>query len=373
MSYLFDQERLQTLNLLLCSKTDDLFSQLDISLCKSSKLYCGACQVHGGDNETALNVYPLPKGHSPPGYWRCNTRKCQDFFKKTMIGFVRGILSHKKYDWTCPKDKYTFPFADTIKWCCDFVGQAWRHLRFTDKDIENSQFLQQSKILFQEARNKVKSLVTRTELRRRLKFPAKYFVDRGFSEGVLDQHDVGLCYTKTKPMYFRAVVPIYDAEGDYVGCTGRSLYKQCDKCGLFHPDLIPCKDLFCKNYWCKWRNSKFEKEYILYNINLALTEVEKTGKLYIVEGPGDSWKLEMAGFPNSVALLGSSMSDSQQILIEKSPATELIILGDNDAAGAKMREDCYRRFKHLYKLRFPEFKGHDIGGLSVDEIKQCLV
>jgi hypothetical protein len=46
----------------------------------------------------------------------------------------------------------------------------------------------------------------------------------------LEDYDVGYCDNPAKPMYERAVVPIYDNEHKYiVGCTGRSIFEKCEK------------------------------------------------------------------------------------------------------------------------------------------------
>lgn len=369
----FDQKRLQVLNLLLCNRIDSLFNELGVNVFKSFKLYYGACAVHGGNNDSALNVYP--HGHSAPGYWKCNTRGCQDFFKKTLIGLVRGILSHQKFDWTSPKDKFSYAFDKTIKWCCDFVGQKFHEIKFTEEDVENNKFCQQVQTLLDSGAERIiDKKLTRKILRERLIFPAKYFVQRGWSEQILDRYDVGLCVDKTKPMCNRAVVPVYDDDGSFiVGCTGRSVNPQCNGCGLFHPSAMKCDEITSKNWWSKWRNSAgFDKELFLYNLSVAKPAIARQGKLILCEGPGDVWKLAMAGYNNAVAMLGASLSEAQQILIEKTAATHLIIVGDNDAAGDKLRDDVYERMNGLYKMTFPQYDGKDVGGLSVEQIQELM-
>ncbi len=370
---LFDQNKLGILNLLLTNKIEVLQDELKIKLWRTNKLYYSNCHVHGGNNESALNIYP--NGHTLPGYWRCNTHKCEHFFKKTMIGFIRGVLSHQKYDWTSPRSKFVFPYDKTIDYCCDLVGQKLQDIKITEDDIEKGNFYRQVSILNKDVVLPDKNKVTRNTLRKRLSFPAKYFIDRGWSAKILDKYDVGICKTPKKPMFNRAVVPVFDEDGKYiVGCTGRSLCDKCNRCELYHPDYIRCEDIKYKNSFPKWKNSDFDKELYLYNLWFAKEHIEKTKQIILVEGPGDVWKLEMAGIHNSVAMLGVSLSETQQIIIERTPATKIVVLPDNDEAGKICSEDIYERLKNLYELKFPEIGTYkDLGEMPIEEIRKILL
>jgi DNA primase len=81
-------------------------------------------------------------------------------------------------------------------------------------------------------------------------------------------------------------------------------------------------------------------------------------------------RLEEAGIHNSVAIFGSSLSDSQQFLLERLGVMSLSVCLDNDEAGKKGRDQILRDCRSMYNLSFPEFSKNDIAELSAKEIKE---
>ena len=76
----------------------------------------------------------------------------------------------------------------------------------------------------------------------------------------------------------------------------------------------------------------FEKGQILYNFHNARLNVRKTGKVILFEGFMDTISAERAGVMNSVAVMGTSLSDTH-LMKMKRIAKELIICCDGDNAG----------------------------------------
>jgi len=197
-------------------------------------------------------------------------------------------------------------------------------------------------------------------------------VNRGWSQEILDKYDVGLCTDPRKPMYNRVVVPIYDDKHSWcVGVTGRSIFTKCEKCGLYHDGHCPDKQN--AHHFSKWRNSdNFARDSYLYNFWYAKNSISREGVAVIVEGPGEVWRLEEAQIHCGLGVFGSSMTDRQQVILEKSGAMTIIVLMNNDEAGKlgaqKIKENLYRS----YRLVFPTIPTNDLGELSPANVNSLL-
>ena len=181
---------------------------------------------------------------------------------------------------------------------------------------------------------------------------------------MLEEYDVGYCDNPRKPMYKRAVVPIYDNDHKFiVGCTGRSIFEKCDKCNNYHDPKEKCR------HFPKWMHSKgFQKEKWLYNYWKAKNYIIDSGVAILVESPGNVWRLAEAGIHNAVAIFGTAFNQDQKHLLDESGALSIICLMDNDDAGrraaAKIEEICGK----LYRLYFPNLSSNDIADMNVNTV-----
>lgn len=305
------------------------------------------CPIHGGDNDTALNLY-LDGSNSFPGYWKCNTNNCHDVFGKNIIGFTRGMLSKKKYNWT-PFSNKVFSLQDTIDYLLEFLKINHISLIESDHDnnINNQNFTNQINNIFTFNNHFIGNNITRKQIRQKLKIPAEYYLQRGYSDTILSKYDVGLCTNGNKKMYNRVVVPVYDEHNRYIGCTGRSINGKKPK----------------------WLHSKnFRSGQYLYNYCNAKKYIKQSNVAIITESPGNVWRLEENGIHNAVALFGTSISMEQFKLLSKSGALSLIVLLDNDEAGHKGMRKIQQQYQRIYRLYFPNISQNDIGEMSKDEI-----
>lgn len=78
----------------------------------------------------------------------------------------------------------------------------------------------------------------------------------------------------------------------------------------------------------------FRKSNLLYNIDLARSPIQKTRQVLVCEGFMDVIALSQAGFPYSVATMGTSMTQEQLSFLSKL-AHEIIFVFDGDEAGQK--------------------------------------
>jgi DNA primase len=142
----------------------------------------------------------------------------------------------------------------------------------------------------------------------------KYLLNYGFDEKLIV--DSGICIKKSGKVYDRfrnrIIFPIIDVRGNVIGFGGRVL-----------DDSLP-----------KYLNSPetyaFNKRNNLYGLNFAKNSADD--KLIIVEGYMDVITLQQAGFTNTVASLGTALSEEQARLIRRY-CKEAVICYDSDLAG----------------------------------------
>lgn len=352
---------------LLFDNIESVFDKLDVKFYESSKSYIGRCPVHGGDKSSALYIYT--DGHTQKGNWICTTRGCHSVFQPTLIGFIRGVLSHQKYNWQKKGDKFE-TFDDTLKFISDTLKIDLNKIEVNHEELEKKKFLAQTRWNIPMAKDK--PLIKRQDVQARLSNPPRYFIDRGFSKEVLAKYDVGYCNDASKEMYQRCVVPVYDEGYNYlVACLGRSIFEKCDKCKQYHnPYDIKCP----KCEIPKWKNSKnFSKKDNMYNYWFAKEHIKRSKTAILVESCGNIWRLEEAGVHNAVALFGGELSDGQEFLLEKLGVMNVTIIMDGDEAGKNHTNRIISKIKDFYNVRPIYLSSGDIADLSVDQIHRDII
>jgi 5S rRNA maturation endonuclease (ribonuclease M5) len=365
----YNQHQLKVLCDKLCDNIEPVLSYFNLEYRLSSKMVIMNCPVHGGDNHSALNLYH--QGDQYRGNWVCRTHNCEKFFKNSILGFIRGVLSHQQFDWQSKEDK-SVSFAEAVDVAIKLIGEDIGSLKTTDLQNNKNAF---SNVIKHLSSNNDTNLVKidSSIIKKSLQIPAKYFIDRGYCSKILNKYDIGLCSNPEKEMYQRAVAPIYDYDHKYmIGCTGRSIFEQCCECKKYHDPKHNCPT---DNSWkySKWKHSNgFKADSVLYNYWFAKDHILKSSTAIIVESPGNVWKLEEAGFHNSVGIFGSSLSDRQKILIDGSGAMNLILLTDNDDAGNKAAEQIRQKCEKTYKVYRPSLNASDVSCMTIEEIKNLL-
>ena len=365
-----DQERLSALSTLLMDRIDEVFELFNIALDKDSKKYVGCCPVHGGDNNSSLNLY-----HDNSVFWKCRTHGCEKTFLGTPIGLIRGILSHRDYNWSAPGDQ-TIPFEQTIQFILNFLKQDYGQLEVDIGEVEKRRFTNlwgnKEKIV------EKKGHITRNELRKGLVIPAEYYLRRGYSKYVLDKYDIGLCKDTMNPLCGRIVAPSYDNAHKYlVGGTGRIPHDKCSDCGVFHDPTHSCPMGDDKKKSVKWKHMpNFNSSNYLYNFWYAKEYIKESGVAIVVESPGNVWRLEEAEIHNGVALFGTCMSNSQRMILDASGAMSIILCMDNDEnkagqkATATIRKQCERIYR-VFEVQLPTGI-NDIGEMDPSSVSSLI-
>lgn len=363
-----DQAKLKIVCDDLCDNIESLMESLGVEYTTRAKMLTMSCPIHNGDNSSALNIYY--EGDHYRGNWKCRTHGCEETFKGSIIGFVRGVISSHKYGWTKNGDD-TCGFDEALDYCLAFLKKDLKQIKISKTDRDKKLFASIVSHVTSDIQNKLqKTFITRESVRKSLSIPAQYFIDRGFSETILDKYDVGICNRSDKEMFNRAVAPIYDNDYKYlVGCTGRSIFEKCEKCKSHHSPADECPNDENKWKYSKWKhNYDFKSQNHLYNFWFAKEYILKTGIAIIVESPGNVWKLEENGIHNSLAMFGSSLSDRQKIILDSSGAMNIVILTDNDDAGRKAAEQIKNKCQNTYRIFIPKITKSDIAEMSTEEI-----
>jgi len=110
----------------------------------------------------------------------------------------------------------------------------------------------------------------------------------------------------------RLMLPVIDIRGDVIGFTSRVM-----------DDSTP-------KYLNTPETAIFKKRSILYGLNYAKTT--KRNNLILVEGNIDVITLHQAGFDNTVAAMGTALTEEHIALLSKY-TKEIVLCYDNDAAG----------------------------------------
>jgi len=161
-----------------------------------------------------------------------------------------------------------------------------------------------------------------------------YLEARGITEETAVTFAVGFFPGKGL-MAGRIVIPIHNANGELVAYAGRALDDNTDPRYKLPPG--------------------FNKTRELYNLHRSLACDQSRG-VVIVEGFFDAMKVHQAGFPAVVALMGSSLSDTQAELIATNFRRAIIML-DGDKAGEVALPHIATRLARIIDVRIAATPG----------------
>lgn len=362
-----DQSKLKVLCDDLCDNIGSLLDSLGVEYKANSKMITMNCPIHGGDNPSAVNIYP--EGETYRGNWKCRTHSCEEEFKSSIIGFIRGIISHQKYGWVEPGNS-TCSFNEVLDYVQAFLNKDLNTIKVSKTEKEKKNFTNIINYIHTKTEI-VASKIARKQVIKSIDIPAQYYINRNYSSDILKKYDVGLCSNPIKPMFNRVVVPIYNNDHKYmVGCTGRSIFEKCHSCLSHHDIKSQCPNSDQKWLHPKWKHSAdFKSQNYLYNFWFAKDHICETGIAIIVESPGNVWRLEENNICNSVGMFGSSLSDRQKILLDSSGAMTLIVLTDNDEAGRKAADQIKNKCQNTYRIFIPQISSNDVGEMTQDQIE----
>lgn len=187
-----------------------------------------------------------------------------------------------------------------------------------------------------------------------------YLTSRGFTPETIAHFGLGYCAKGM--MKDRIAIPLHDAEGKLIGYAGRIVDD--DAIDHDHP-----KYLFPGPREREGKRYEFHKSLLLYSLH----RIERPAdELIVVEGFASVWWLHQHGFPNSVALMGSSCSPEQARLLSDS-TKRVLILSDGDEAGSQCVDSVWHAVGTKVDCRnvFVQ-EGKQPTDLSADDLDQLL-
>ena len=185
-----------------------------------------------------------------------------------------------------------------------------------------------------------------------------YLRHRGLTTETIDYF--GLGYAARGVMKGRIAIPIHDSQ------TGQLLAY----CGRWAGNEVPDEEV-------RYRMPEgFHKSQVVFNLHRAGELARESKGLIVTEGFFDCFTLWQGGFPNTVSVMGSSLSQRQkELLIDcVGPQGKLTLLFDSDEAGKTCLAECLLQLTpHVFvkAVMLPEDVGQP-DELSEQQIHQLL-
>jgi len=176
-----DQAKLKVLCDDLCDNIESLLDTFGLDYKTNSKMISMSCPIHGGDNPSAVNIYP--EGETYRGNWKCRTHNCEQEFKSSIIGFVRGIISNQKYGWLEPGDP-SCSFNESLDYVQAFLNKDISSIKISKVEKEKKNFTNIINYIHsktESSSNKIK----RPQIIKSIQIPANYYINRNYAKETL--------------------------------------------------------------------------------------------------------------------------------------------------------------------------------------------
>lgn len=150
---------------------------------------------------------------------------------------------------------------------------------------------------------------------------------------VSDLHDLGLVKQSKQETFYdlfrdRIIFPIHDERGNVVAFSGRT-YIEGDETA---------------KYINSPQTKVFTKSNVLYNLHNAINEIKRVNRIILFEGYMDVIASYRAGFKESVASMGTSLT-KEQVRLMKKYTNSVTICYDGDSAGIEATSRAITLFK----------------------------
>ncbi len=298
------------------------------------------CNQHGGDGDNPIAF----SWRTDIQHWICWTHHCEETYGGDIFGLIRSV--------------FELNFNDAVFWVSDFL------LKENIDISEDAEKPQPQKM----------GIVIHNPLdETRLKFlkpEPEFLLNRGYSVEVLNKFQIGYWNRLGTFMHNRVIVPVRDHQGFLVGFSGRTVIAEED----WEINGIKEKWLHGRYFDRFPIKGEFNTSSLLFNLHNARTFIGSERRLFLVEGPLDGLKLEMAGIHNWIATLGVHFDYRHRILLIKYGINRISIAYDGDKAGESAYLKLQKSFGDLFntdRILLPADK--DPGDLSVDEIKKLFI
>ena len=304
----------------------------------------GKCPLPAHNSKTSTESFTATLSKGVGGAWACQSQSCIK---------SRGRVGGNVLDFVAAMEKCSVRDAAIKLQTWFLVPAAGDPPRPVDKepraDISAGKELEAAPV----SRKNDQEVVEESESNKPLSFTLQkidhghqYVNERGLTDEIVRTFGVGVFPGKGS-MQGRFVIPIHNAEGDLVAYAGRSID------GTEPRYKFP---------------AGFHKSLELFNLHRVKGELS----VVLVEGFFDCMKVSQAGFP-CVALMGSTMSKTQEQLLAEHFG-QVIVMLDGDEAGSAAAQGIADRLRqivyHVDVVDLPDNVQPD--QLSQDELQKFI-
>jgi len=143
-----------------------------------------------------------------------------------------------------------------------------------------------------------------------------------------DLQDLYIMNDKGRTLFYnRVIFPIWNAQGQLIAITGRTLEK----------DIKP-----------KYFNNAYDKGSTLYGLNFAIEEIRKNNIVYVFEGNADVVMAHALGITNVVGCCGTAFTKDHYILLSRY-TNNICLVFDNDSGGVKALSRFNQKYNEFFK------------------------
>lgn len=209
------------------------------------------------------------------------------------------------------------------------------------------------------------------------KYRPDYLINKGYDEKLLWNMEVGFDRKRNRIIY-----PIRDVYGNLVGVSGGTIVGADPKYKVYRGGYNDNKNRWICSDYGKWFDEQYpaygtlDKENYIWNYDRVYSKVlhsKIVETIYVVEGFKACLWMMQCGIFNTIALLGSNLTEPQSILLKRLKAKYIICL-DNDAAGIRGTKKAVEDLKKIVKvetLNWGKYKDkHQPDDLSKEEIER---
>ncbi|MAF25445.1 hypothetical protein CL634_07715, partial [bacterium] len=165
------------LNHKLADRARDMLEHFGLKYADYESYISTTCPIHdGADNPSAFSIC-TDSDDDMYGLWRCWTRGCEQSYSHDMLGLIHALMEVSQ------KAKIRFP--DVIEFAINFTETSAEQLKQYANNSEHNVFDKFVKAVEKKKKDS-STKISRENVRKSLTRPAKYYIDRGFTEKVLD-------------------------------------------------------------------------------------------------------------------------------------------------------------------------------------------
>jgi hypothetical protein len=331
-----DQNKFNTDHIYQICETYDqeILNSLGIPVDCYGNVRCN-CPIHKGDNNTAFTYKSSTKK------WGCWTQHCHKKYGSNILGLIMGIKN--------------FTVKESIQYILRVTNKS--NMKINHLDLNRKLFIRENSVKLYNSDHLFDSSILIN-----LDYNVDYFIQRGFLLNTLKEFSAFYCNNKSKPLYGRACITLFNQNNQVIGFSGRKT-PSIDKSDS--NDKIP-----------KWKHlpEGIHTDRHLFGLNKNKKFIQSTGVVILHEGPLDVMRMYESGCFLSVATLSNQISNDQINLLVENKVHTIINGFDNDEGGnigTSRILDKSRLYFNVYDIR--DVFTDDPGDMSIEKIQKDIL